>query len=110
MKRILCGIDYSPNSELKQLKHILSFELVSYAPSIFELRDSKFALRSGVKSTVLDFLREASGLREWPENPNFEEERCLYGREAFVIDFMPLVRQKPPAEHETVEIYVMRFD
>ena len=46
-------------------------------------------------------------MREWPETSNFEEERCLYGREAFVIDFMLLAHQKPPGEHETVEIYAL---
>ena len=48
-------------------------------------------------------------MREWPENLDFEEERCLNGREAFVIDFMPLVCQKPPAEHETLEIRAVRL-
>ena len=33
-------------------------------------------LRNGVKSTVIDFLIEASGLCKWTENPNIEEERC----------------------------------
>ena len=33
----------------------------------------------------------------------------MYGRKAFVIDFVPLVHQKPLAEHETVEIYSMRL-
>ena len=36
-------------------------------------------------------------------------EHCLYGREAFIIDFMPPVHQKPPVEEETVKIYAMRL-
>ena len=57
MKRILCGMGSSTNFGLKQLKNILRFELVSYATSIFELRDSTLALRSGVMCTMLYFLR-----------------------------------------------------
>ena len=62
MKRILCGIDSSNNSGLKQFIDILGFGLVSYALSIFELRDFTLVLRSGVESTIPDILREASGL------------------------------------------------